>query len=294
MAHKHYNFPSLNGLAAFEAAARHMSLKRAASEMNVTPGAVSKHISALEAELGIKLFVRLHRSIELTSEGLVLLDSLKTAFSNVADTLNGLRKGGPTRAVTIGTSSAFAQFWLMPRLGQFWLENQTIIVDHIISDRTHENPISPVDLRVRYGDGQFRGEVCAKLFDDTIIALAAPSLGKKNMSPEELAALPLLSLEGVDSTLTNWADFFALANISTRKRTFRRFNSYVISVQAAMSGQGVVLGWKNLLLPLITSKQLVQLSSLEMDAPESFYLTWSDKKPLPSEAVILRDWLLRS
>ena len=80
MAHKHYNFPSLNGLAAFEAAGRHMSFTAAAAELNVTPGAVSKQIKLLETEVGSKLFVRLHRSLELTAEGAALLETLKSAF----------------------------------------------------------------------------------------------------------------------------------------------------------------------------------------------------------------------
>jgi LysR family transcriptional regulator, glycine cleavage system transcriptional activator len=296
MAHKHYNFPSLNGLAAFEAAGRHMSLTRAAAELNVTPGAVSKHISFLEAEIGAKLFIRLHRSLELTVEGSALLNSLKGAFTQIGDTLDSFRDGGQKRAVTIGTSSAFAQFWLMPRLGQFWKEHQNIVIDHVISDKTQESMISPVDLRVRYSSGQFQDEHCAKLFDDHIMAVASPSfLNDRHVkSLNDLLALPLLSVEGVDWTWTTWSDFFRDARLSAKRLNVRRFNSHIIAVQAALDGQGVVLGWKSFMKPLISAKRLRAVGTHEMPAPQSFYLTWSMKRPLSMEALILKDWLVNT
>lgn len=294
MAHKHYNFPSLNGLAAFEAAGRHMSLTRAAAELNVTPGAVSKHIKLLETEIGAKVFVRLHRSLELTVEGSALLDTLKLSFSQIADTLDTFRKGGPKRAVTIGTTNAFAQFWLMPRLGKFWAAHQDIVIDHIISDRTQESMISPVDLRVRYGSGQFQDEVSTKLFDDHVMAVASPRFLKERQieSMADVSVLPLLSVEGVDWSWTSWSDFLRDAGVATRRLNIRRFNSYVIAVQAALDGQGVALGWKSMMQPLIAAKRLRRVGDHEMLAPQSFYLTWTMKRPLSGEASILKDWLL--
>ncbi len=294
MAHKHYNFPSLNGLAAFEAAGRHMSLTRAAAELNVTPGAVSKHISFLEADMGVKLFVRLHRSLELTVEGAALLHALKGAFSQIADTLDSFREGGQKRAVTVGTTSAFAQFWLMPRLGLFWKQHKDIVIDHVISDRTQESTISPVDLRVRYGSGQFQDEYSTKLFDDHIMAVASPDFlkGHDIKTLADIVALPLLSVEGIDWTWTSWTDFLRHADVRSRNLNMRRFNSHVIAVQAALDGQGIVLGWKSFMKPLVAARRLRVIGGHEMPAPQSFYLTWSMKRPLSPEAVKLKEWLL--
>jgi LysR family transcriptional regulator, glycine cleavage system transcriptional activator len=295
MAHKHYNFPSLNGLAAFEAAGRHMSLTRAAQEMNVTPGAVSKHIKALEEETGAKLFIRLHRSLELTTEGAALLETLTSSLSKIAETLDSFRSGGPARAVTIGTTSAFAQFWLMPRMGRFWTEHQDIVVDHVISDKTQDSMISPLDLRVRYGSGTFPDETATKLFDDWILALAAPAYvkGRSIEALSDLAGEQLLSVEGVDWSWTTWADFMRDGGASARRLKVRRFNSFVIAVQAALDGQGIVLGWKGLVQSLIDAKRLMPVAGHQMPAPQSFYLTWSAKRSLSSEATILKDWLLK-
>jgi DNA-binding transcriptional LysR family regulator len=294
MASRFYNLPSLNGLAAFEAAGRHMSLTRAAAELNVTPGAISKHIKSLEMDIGTDLFVRLHRSIELTAEGSALLVSLKQSFGQLASTLDGLREGGPKKVVTIGSTNAFAQFWLMPRLGRFWKHHQDIVVDHVISDRTQDSPGTPVELRVRYGSGQFHDETAQKLFDDVILPVAAPDFiaSQSFESLSDIAALPLLSVEGVDWSWTTWAEFLRHGGVAPRRLAIRRFNSYVIAIQAALDGQGVALGWKRLIEPLIRDGKLVALDQHEMPAPQGFYLTWSTRRSLSPEATVLRDWLL--
>lgn len=294
MVRKHYNFPSLNGLAAFEAAGRHMSLTRAASELNVTPGAMSKQIKQLERDVGSKLFVRKHRALDLTQDGQALLAILKDSFERIAATLDSFNQSGRMRAVTIGTTNAFAQFWLMPRLGQFWVDHQDIVVDHIISDRTQDSWISHVDLRVRYGAGQFQDEASIKLFDDDICAVASPhfSRARKLDDVTDLMAQPLLSVEGADWSWTTWAEFFRAAAVAPHRLNVRRFNSYVIAVQAALDGQGIVLGWKSQVRSLLDQGRLVVVAGFEMPAPQSFYLTWSLRNTLTAEAVILKDWLL--
>lgn len=294
MVRRHYDLPSLNALAAFEAAARHLSLTRAAVELNVTPGAVSKQVKALEDEVGRPLFLRLHRALELTPEGHAVFHSLKDAFERVSGTIRQVGAMGSPRSVSIGTTMAFAQLWLMPRLGAFWTAHQDIVIDHIISDRPHEAYRADVDLRVRYGDGNWPEEKSALLFGDRIVAVAAPSFlaRHKVKTAQDLAGLPLLSVEGVDWTWTTWGDFLRAAGASYRKLTIRRFNSYVIALQAAQAGQGVALGWVSLVKPLLARKLLVKAGPAEIAAPQSFYLTWTARQSLKQEAEVLRDWLL--
>lgn len=294
MVRRHYDLPSLNALAAFEAAARHLSLTRAATELSVTPGAVSKQVKALEDQIGRPLFLRLHRALELTPEGHAVYQSLKDAFERVSGTIRQVGLSGSPRSVSIGTTMAFAQLWLMPRLGGFWTAHQDIVLDHIISDRTHEPNRAGVDLRVRYGDGSFTDETATLLFGDRIVAVAAPSFlaRHKVKGVQDLSGLPLLSVEGVDWTWTTWADFLKAAGAPHRKLNVRRFNSYVIALQAAQAGQGVALGWMSLVKPLIAEKLLVKASPADIAAPQSFYLTWPARQPLRPEAEILRDWLL--
>ena len=296
MVRRHYSLPSLNALAAFEAAARHMSLTRAAEELNVTPGAVSKQVKALESEIGRPLFLRLHRALALTPEGDTVFRSLGDAFARVAATLRLVAQTGSARSVSIGTTMAFAQLWLMPRLGDFWTAHQDIVIDHTISDRTQELHRADTDLRIRYGDGQWAEEDCTLLFGDRIAAVAAPGFAARHRiaAPKDLAELPLLSVEGVDWTWTTWADFLRALGAPHRRLSVRRFNSYVIALQAAQAGQGVALGWLSLVRPLLASGALVQMSRASIAAPQSFFLTWSARKPLKPEAVVLRYCLLGS
>lgn len=294
MVRRHYDLPSLNALAAFEAAARHLSLTRAAAELNVTPGAVSKQVKALEDQIGRPLFLRLHRALELTPEGHAVSQSLKDAFERVSSTIRQVGLSGSPRSVSLGTTMAFAQLWLMPRLGDFWTAHQDIVLDHIISDRPHEPNRSGVDLRVRYGDGNFTDETATLLFGDRIVPVASPAFlaRQKVKSAQDLSSLPLLSVEGVDWTWTTWADFLKAVGAPHRRLNVRRFNSYVIALQAAQAGQGVALGWMSLVKPLLAKKLLARASPAEIAAPQSFYLTWPARQPLRPEAEILRDWLL--
>jgi DNA-binding transcriptional LysR family regulator len=294
MPRRHYDLPSLNALAAFEAAARHLSLTRAAAELCVTPGAVSKQVKTLEDQIGRPLFLRLHRALELTPEGHAVFHSLKDAFERVSGTIRQVGRMGSPRTVTVGTTMAFAQLWLMPRLGDFWTAHQDIVIDHVISDRTQETARTGIDLRVRYGDGAWPEETSALLFGDRIVAVASPGFlaRHKVRSVQDLSGLPLLSVEGVDWTWTTWADFLRLTGAAYRKLNVRRFNSYVIALQAAQAGQGVALGWLSLIRPLLARKLLAQASAAEVAAPQSFYLTWTARQPLSQEAEVLRDWLL--
>lgn len=294
MVRRHYSLPSLNALAAFEAAARHLSLTRAATELNVTPGAVSKQVKALELEIGRPLFLRLHRAMELTPEGETVARALQEAFERVSATLQQVSHNPALRSVSIGSTMAFAQFWLMPRLHDFWNAHQDIVIDHMISDRNADLFRNDVDLRIRYGDGGWPDETAVKLFDDRIAAVASPGFAARHKvkQAKDMAGLPLLSVEGVDWTWTTWSDFLRATGAPHRKLGLRRFNSYVIALQAAQDGQGLALGWMNMIKPLLSKRALVQVTSNEIAAPQAFYVTWNSKRALSREAETLRDWLL--
>jgi len=294
MVRRYYGLPSLNGLAAFEAAARHLSLTKAAEELNVTPGAVSRQIRALEAELGSALFLRKHRAVELTREGETLAAALRDGFERMSATFRQIKSFGGQASVTIGITMAMAHLWLMPRMGAFWNLNPDIVVDHVISDHPRGLDRPDVDLRIRYGDGERPDELSAKLYEDRIFPVASPAFAKAYPvgSVAELAQLPLLSLEGTDWFWTTWTEFLRELGYPERRLNVRRFNSYVIALQAARSGQGVALGWASLVEPLIEAGSLVRVSDAEIAAPHAYFVTWSARRPLSPQAARLKAWLL--
>jgi LysR family glycine cleavage system transcriptional activator len=294
MVRRFYSLPSLIALAAFEAAARHLSLTKAAEELNVTTGAISKQVRALEEELGVPLFVRRHRALELTRDGETLAAALREGFGRMSTAFRQIKSLGGQAVATIGSTMAMAHLWLMPRMGAFWNSNPEIVVDHVISDHPHGLDRPDVDLRIRYGDGEWPDELSAKLYDDRIFPVASPAFAKAYpvRSVAELTQLQLLSVEGIDWTWTTWAEFLRGVGHPDRRANVRRFNSYVIALQAARSGQGVALGWESLVAPLIEAGSLVRVTNAEIAAPQSYFVTWSARRPLSPQAMKLRDWLL--
>lgn len=294
MVRRYYSLPSLNALAAFEAAARHLSLTKAAEELNVTPGAVSRQVRMLEEELGRPLFLRRHRAVELTREGETMAAALREGFERMSATFRQIKSFGGQAVVTVGSTLAMAHLWLMPRMGAFWNSHPEIVVDHVISDHPHGLDRPDVDLRIRYGDGEWPDEVSAKLYDDRIFPVASPAFAKAYQvgSVAELAQLQLLSVEGIDWTWTTWGEFLREIGHPDRRVNVRRFNSYVIALQAARSGQGVALGWASLVEPLIEAGNLVRVTDAEITAPQSYFVTWSARRPLSPQSVLLKDWLL--
>lgn len=260
----------------------------------MTPGAVSKQVKILEEEIGRALFNRLHRALQLTPAGETVYRTLRETFERISGSLQSVRSDSTIRTVSIGTTAAFAQLWLMPRLGAFWNAHQDIVIDHMISDRLQDLQRPDVDLRIRYGDGKWPGEHASKLFDDSIIAVASPAFLARNKidSPKNIAEVPLLSVEGVDWTWTTWADFLRDIGVARKKLNVRRFNSYVIALQAAQDGQGVALGWLGLVKPLIARRSLKQVTRAQIRAPGSFYVTWSSEREPSRESENLRNWLL--
>jgi LysR family transcriptional regulator, glycine cleavage system transcriptional activator len=289
-----YSLPSLVALAAFEAAARHSSLTKAAEELNVTPGAVSKHVRMLEDELGSRLFTRGHRSLELTSAGETMASALREGFERMASTFRQVKSSSDQSKVTIGCTMAMAHLWLMPRMSEFWSSHQDIVVDHVISDQPRGLDRADIDLRLRYGSGDWPDELSAKLYDDRIFPVASPDFVREHPveTIEDLSGLQLLSVEGIDWNWTTWADFLAEVGCPATRLNVRRFNSHVIALQAARSGQGAVLGWESLVTPLIKAGDLVHVTQAEIIAPQSYYVTWSARRPLSRQATTLRDWLM--
>ena len=294
MARRYYQLPSLTGLNTFDACARHGSFTAAASELGVTLGAVSRQVKALEAELDCRMFLRLHRGVELTAEGIELFQALSSSFQQIGRLCQELRKRGDSSDVTLAASTAFASLWLMPRIGGFWQQNQDVNLNHAISDNPLDNGFQSADIRIRYGDGNWRGEQVARLFDDRIYPVCGQAFAGQHdlSSAADLLQHPLLQLDGVDPTWTGWEIPLKQWGCDVRAASFRRFNNYVVALQAAEENQGIALGWHSQVKPMIERGTLARVGEMEMQAPGSFYLCWSDNRPISPAALRLSDWLL--
>jgi LysR family transcriptional regulator, glycine cleavage system transcriptional activator len=289
-----YDLPSLTTLAVFEACARHQSFKLAAGELNVTAGAVSRQVKAIEDELGVSLFDRHAKGVTLTVEGEELYAVLASGFSRASEVVRSIKRGDRTRNVTLACSDAFATMWLLPRMPDFWRRFPDIAVDHLISDNAKDYRRAEVELRIRYGFGAWLDETAELLFRDTIYPVCGPGFAAAHpeATVSDLATLPLLHVDWVDPDWAGWEEVLTRTNVPHGAVKGRRFGKFVVAIQAAMADQGVAIGWEKLVSEHLASGKLRKFTDLMMPAPGAYYLTWNASRDLSPAAIELRNWIM--
>jgi LysR family glycine cleavage system transcriptional activator len=242
--------PPLNALRAFEAAARHLSLTRAAAELHVTAGALSHQIRGLEELLGVQLFERRVRAIALTAAGKLLYPGLQAGFTHIREAVEGLDRAGRDRVLVISAPPGFTAKWLVPRVYRFTSQNPEIDVRSSSSITYADFTRDGVDVAIRnlpIGAKVDPALVVEKLFEVSVVPVCSPRLLAAHGRPagaEELLRLPLIH----DDTLAhlpqyrNWASWFAAAGLpNVDLSRGLRFDTTDHALDAAGEGAGVVL-----------------------------------------------------
>jgi DNA-binding transcriptional LysR family regulator len=292
MAKRPYQLPSLKALAAFEAAARHLSFREAAQEINVTPGAISHQVKALEKELGHSLFHRAHRGVALTSQGDRLFAILRKGFSDISAVWDDLSPKTTARGVTICATTAVSSLWLTSRLVRFWQAHPEIAVNQQVTDDPRAE--DRYDLWIAYGDVHDPTAIRTELFRDTLIPLCSPSFAQEHIVPNltGLASLPLIHLEASDARWTTWRRWFDQLGHTGQISDGPRMNNYISALQAAQEGAGLVLGWQRLVQPLLASGQLVAFTKYRQASPEAFHLFSKSGAQTRADIETLKSWLM--
>jgi LysR family transcriptional regulator, glycine cleavage system transcriptional activator len=281
--------PSLDTLRLVEVVGRRRSFTLAAAELNVTPGAVSQRIKALEDDLGVKLFDRGHE-MALTDKGRVLVGKLEIAFREIA---LGVELVSPMEAPSILTISllpAFASRWLLPRLAAFSSQFPDIQIKinadpYLVGFESDE-----VDIAIRFGGGIWPGLQAIKLFDERLFPVASPLFndGKLPQNYEDLLNLPLLQDERLP-----WSMWFRVARLPTNhpvKGT--SFSDADLLLQAAAAGRGVALARSSLVAEDIESGRLIRLFDLEAVPDYSYFLVYPRHSERLPKVKAFRNWLL--
>lgn len=294
MVRRFYDLPPITSLAVFEAAARHCSFTLAASELNVTPGAVSRQIRGLEDNLGTALFLRNNRGVILTAEGEELFHVLAAGFSRASDAVRSIRRGETGRRVTVACSDVFGSMWLIPRMPDFWERYADIRIDHLITDFTPNFRRSEVELRIRFGSGTWADESSELLFEDRVYPVCSPAFAERHRdaSLKDLWDMPLLDVEWVATDWLRWEDMLALVGVTINADKVRRFGKFSVALQAAMADQGLVIGWHRIVDPLIREGKLVRFTDLVMQPPGGYYLTRNTGRPLSPAGSRFRQWIV--
>ncbi|HEV7371381.1 transcriptional regulator GcvA [Arenibaculum sp.] len=280
--------PPLNALRAFEAAARHMSFTRAADELNVTQAAISHQIKALEETLGVALFRRLNRALQLTAAGQAYLPPLRDAFDQMAEATARLKASENTGQLTVSTLASFAGKWLVPRLPRFQHRNPGI--DVLISttsqlvDFTHQE----VDLAIRFGRGGWAGLRCERLLTEEIFPVCTPALAEGMRTPQDLVKATLLH----DDFRIGWEIWLAAAGVSgVDHRRGTRFTDSSLVLHAALAGQGIGLGRHVLVADDLASGRLVRLFDITLPSEIAYWVVAPERHFERPKVKAFRDWL---
>jgi LysR family transcriptional regulator, glycine cleavage system transcriptional activator len=280
--------PPLNALRFFEAAARHESFARAADELCVTPGAVSRQVKSLETNLGVKLFERQPQSLKITPAGKRLLVKVHDAFD--------LIEGGICRfhseedVVRISVSPNFGIRWLSSRLNEFRTRHPTTNVVIDASPELTDFAVGECDLVVRFGDGDWHGTVTDRLFPDGMTAVASPWL-LSSRNPKQLSNLPLIHTESTAA----WAacfDYDIFQQIGQRSSIL--VSHTYLAVEAALNSAGVALVHPALVARELLGGQLSLALPYVRDIGKSYWLARPSDRPPSSPAQKFMDWLSES
>jgi LysR family transcriptional regulator, glycine cleavage system transcriptional activator len=284
------HMPPLTALRAFEAAARHLSFKHAAAELSLTPTAISHQIRQLEDHLGVRLFVRGTRRVDLTPAGQALFPALRDGFDAIAHAVQIVRPRTQPRALVLSTTMAFASRWLLQRLARFAADHPDIALHLHTSDEPVDLQGGAAQLAVRYGPGSYPGLKCVPLLPSRFAPVCAPGLGV--CDPEDLARAPLIGFEWFrrDAATPDWPLWFERAGRAALPRQLH-FSDEVHAIQAAIAGQGVALINLALVADELRTEMLRQPFGPELPG-YGFHLAWSEGWDADPDIAAVRAWLL--
>lgn len=287
--------PSLNGLRAFEAAARHMSFTQAAEELNVTQTAISHQIRRLEEELGVQLFLRLKDGLALSEDGHAYFPGIRAAFQELRYSTQALFESRHHSVLTINTLVSVASKWLLPRLPAFQQAFPEIDVRVSASTELVDFRKGGIDAAIRYGRGDWQGLRADFLMSDEIFPVCSPALlnGTKTLrTPADLAQHTLLQVSGM--TANDWSTWLSAAGQPAQLAQGPRltFDLAMMAVQAAVDGQGVCIGRSTYVDDDLRAGRLVVPFDLRLKDALGFYLVTPHETADSKKITAFRSWLL--
>jgi LysR family transcriptional regulator, glycine cleavage system transcriptional activator len=299
MASKRYNLPHLAFFQGFEAAARTLSFTKAAAELFITQSAVSRQIKALEDHLGLKLFERRPRSLQLTENGQALYRIATDVLDRLQSATDRLKAEIRARQLSITTTTGFASLWLIPRLRRFTALHPDIDVRISATTDALNLERSLIDLAIRYCRPESVPEGAVKLFGEEVIPVCSRALlrdkARPLKRPQDLAHHTLLHFDyaGAETMYMDWGTWLTALGIGElRPAGALHFSQYEQMIQAAISGQGVALGRQPLVNDLIESGTLVAPFKQTLVGSRAYFIIesrFSAGKPHVREFA---EWLL--
>lgn len=280
----------------FEVCGRLLSFTQAAQELGVSQPAVSLSIKQLEDSIGFKLFQRGHRQINLTNQGQLFYTEVSLSLKRILKSALELGQVDQTTLVTLSVSTAFANYWVIPRLSELHNSYPAIDLRLQVVDKDSDLEDENVSLGIRRGKGHWPGYQSNRITTEELIPVASKSYIEKYGQPSSIADLSqhlFIHLEEPFRPRPKWKDWFNAFGVDyIDSGEGLRLNDYALVIQAAMSGEGIAMGWRHVVDSLIERGLLVQAYPESWTTGEEFHLIWSSRTELSQQAKLVRDWML--
>jgi LysR family glycine cleavage system transcriptional activator len=303
--------PPLNSLRAFEAAARHLSFAKAADELSVTPAAISHQVKALEDHLGVRLFHRRNRAVDLTELGRAALPKLRAGFDQIAEAIERVRALEGIGTLDISAAPSLAARWLTPRLQRFIalhpdvdvrISASSTLIDvrddaRSVGRAPVASPTEEADIAIRFGTGHYPGFKADKLLPVAVTAMCSPRLltGEHPLrSPEDLQHHTLLKDDAAyfAEEVPDW-DVWLKAAGANEVDTSRgvQFSHSALALEAAADGMGVVLGNPMLAAADLAAGRLVIPFAVSLPSAFAYHVVCAEENCNRRDVAAFREWL---
>lgn len=268
--------PKFGGLQAFEAVARLGSVSRAATELSLTQGAVSRQLLALESQLGVPLFVRSKKRLVLTAAGAGYLDDVRAGLTTLGEATDALMssqgRGGSLRLATLPT---FGAKWLVPRLPRFCERHPHIRLELITRLAPFDFSIEQLDGAIHFGGREWAGAVAEYLAQEEMIVVATPRLASRCQAPADVLQLPLLQ---ITSRAFSWRTWFSTIGLPDAALTpFLQVETFAMGIEAVLTGICAGILPKFFVAAEVTSGALVTLGPAVV-SESSYYFVYPERK----------------
>ena len=288
--------PSLAGLIAFDAVARHLNFSKAGRDLHITQGAVSHRIRALEEELGVTLLIRTSRRVQLTLSGQILLRATGEAFGRLRAGLVEMESVGNPRRVTVSCSPSFAIRWLVPHLGALRSHHPDVELHISAEDDLVEPGFGGIDACIRFGAGGYRGVDAEQLTLERVTPVCSPFYAERVglKTPSDLSGCLLLH----DDVLLEhdahvgwreWAEHAGLTELEADRGL--RFSHAHMALDAAVAGQGIALARRSLVRRDFELKRLIAPFEVELASGLTYWLIKPKNAVLSRSTMAFCEWL---
>lgn len=280
----------LNGIKAFEAAARSGSFAAAGSELNVSPAAISRMVHLLEERLGVALFERKANRLAMTAAGRAYQSGLTPIFDALASLTAQVTAPSSVRVLTLGVGPTFAMKWLIPRLADF-RKNEPDIDVRITTGGAAAPFGDDWSCGITLGDGEWPGLVAEPLFAADLLPVCAPRLAAPLKRPGDLRGASLLRVAHSPDDWPLWLKTSGVTRVTARGTEFQFYGQ---ALQAAVDGLGVAMGIRPYIDDDLAAGRLVAPFALSVPKGMRWYLVYRSFQTEQRDFAAFRRWILRA